>query len=62
MELAKNLYDRKVILGFWDNESDIDNVKSKILELDTPKKIYKVNIGAYISSHSIPSIVGIATI
>lgn len=62
IDLAKSLDGRIVILGFCDNEDDIDNVKNKVLEAGNPKAIYKVNIGACISSHSGPSIVGIATI
>lgn len=62
IDLAKNLDDRIIILGYCDNEADIDNVKNKVLESCNPKHIFKVNIGACISSHSGPSIVGIATI
>lgn len=62
LELTKSLDDRTVILGYCDNEADIENVKNKVLESSNPKKIYTVNIGACISSHSGPSIVGIATI
>lgn len=62
LELAKDLDNRIVILGYCDNEDDVENVKNKVLESSNPKHIYTVNIGACISSHSGPSIVGIATI
>ncbi|MGL6107071.1 DegV family protein [Romboutsia sp.] len=61
-ELIETFDDKIIILACCDNESCVEQLKEAILEDASPKGIYKVNIGACISSHSGPSIVGIATI
>lgn len=61
-ELIDSIEDKIVILACCDNKDELEQLKAKVLELGTPKAIYVANIGACISSHSGPSIVGIATI
>lgn len=60
-EEVQNLEDRIVILGYCDNKKDVEKLRSTLLEESNIKHIYTVNIGACISSHSGPTIVGIAT-
>lgn len=61
-ELAKSFDGKIVILGCCDNKEYVEQLKQSILDESKPEYIYTVNIGACISSHSGPSIVGIATI
>lgn len=61
-KIATDLNDRIVILGYCDNKTDVEKLRDELLKECIPKKLYLVNIGACISSHSGPSIVGIATL
>lgn len=59
---CQTLDDRIIILACCDNEKDCETIKEKILEISNPKEVFIVNIGAVVSSHSGPSIVGMATL
>lgn len=62
LEKATDLSNRIVIIGCCDNVDDLEILKEKLLKTCTPKELYVTSMGACISSHSGPSIIGIATI
>lgn len=61
-ELSESIDNKIIIIGYCDNTIDAEKLKEAILEESSSKNVYTVNIGACISSHSGPSIVGIATL
>lgn len=54
--------DKTVIIGYGDNEEDLETIKKTISEKINPKDIYFVNIGCVICSHSGPGVIGISCI
>lgn len=64
LENKKDLKDRLIMVGYCDNLTGLEGLKSILsqhIDLNS-SNIYFVNIGAGIASHSGPSIIGIATI
>lgn len=64
LEKDTNLEDRIILIGYCDNEVDLEGFKTKLsdyIDLNS-NNIHLVKIGAGISSHSGPSIIGIATL
>ena len=57
-----DLENKTVILGFGDNEEDLETLKNRLLEEYKIKNLYSVNIGCGICSHSGPGVLGIACI
>lgn len=64
LEKEKPLSDRIVLIGYCDNEEGLDGLKntlSQYIDLNS-ENVHFVNIGVVVSSHSGPSIVGVATL
>lgn len=64
LEKETELKDRIIIIGYCDNTKDLEGFKSALsnhVDLNL-ENIHIVNIGAGVSSHSGPSIIGIATL
>lgn len=57
-----NLENKLVFIGYCDNEKNAIEIESKIKEIANPDNVYKVKIGAGVSTHSGPSIIGVASI
>lgn len=57
-----NLADKLVFIGYCDNEESAIEIENKIKEITNPDNVYKVKIGAGVSTHSGPSIIGVASI
>ena len=55
-----DLENRTIILGFGDNEDDLETLKARLVEQYKVKDLYCVNIGCGICSHSGPGVLGIA--
>lgn len=64
LEKESELKDRIILIGYCDNKKDLEGFKSTLehhIDLNS-ENVYFVKIGAGISSHSGPSIVGIGTL
>ena len=64
LEKGKDLKDRIIVVGYCDNTSGLEGLKNALsqhVDLNSPN-IYFINIGAVVTAHSGPSIVGITTI
>ena len=59
---GEDLKNKTLIIGYGDNESDLEILKKSILEKSQVKDIYCVNIGCVVCSHSGPGILGVSCI
>lgn len=57
---GNDLTNKTIILGCGDNEEDLNTLKDTLLKDAKIDKIYSVNIGCVVCSHSGPGIVGIS--
>ena len=55
-----NLENKTVILGFGDNEEDLETLKNRLIEEYKVKNLYCVNIGCGICSHIGPGVLAIS--
>ena len=57
-----SLSKKTIFIGYCDNEDGAIELENKIKELANANNIYKVKIGAGVSTHSGPSILGVASL
>ena len=59
---GNDLSDKTILLGYTDNNEDLETLKKTLLNNTNAKNIYNVNIGCVICSHSGPGVIGISCI
>lgn len=60
--INENTSGKTIFIGYCENEDSAIELENKIKEISSNNTIYKVKIGAGVSTHSGPSIVGVASI
>lgn len=61
-KLKESSEDKIIFIGYCDNEQNATEIEDRIKEVVNHNNVYKVKIGAAVSTHAGPSIVGVASI